>query len=307
MQTMRQKATLTIMAWISGQLGLMGVDLSVLGTVVGVDGLPLKGHISVVSSGPDARTDHFRTNSDGSFSFVMEFSERMLVVAAATGYASEEYEIASQPESQKIKIDFTLPLTGTVGGRVLDSFGRPQPGASVRIRYLDRKRRVHMGHGVNAKVDDGGAFTIFSVARGRPFVVDAVGDPWLPASSTVQVLNSEYSTGILVNLTRRGHRVHGKVTDASGDPLSNLVVRIRVKGGEVIGNEEAFSRARLQRTRTDAEGRYEFRGLPRGNAVVVATRPGTLPVKEERDLKEKEREPREGPEGDATEVDFVIP
>ena len=278
--------------------------LSVLGTVVGVDGLPLKGHVIVVSSGPNARTDHFQTNSDGSYSFVVGFSERMLFVAAAPGYASEEYEIDSLPESQKIKIDFALPLTGAVGGHVLDSTGRPQPGASVRIRYLDRKRRVHMGPGVKAKVDDSGAFTIYSVARGRRFVVDAVVDPWLPASSAVQVLDSEYASGIVVTLTRRGHRVHGRVTDASGDPLSNLVVRIRVKGGEVIGNEEAFSRARLQRTRTDTDGRYEFRGLPRGKAVIVATRPGILPVKKKRELKEKETGPRGGAE---TEIDFVIP
>lgn len=140
----------------------------------------------------------------------------------------------------------------------------------------------------------------FSVARGRPFVVDAVADPWLPASSAVQTLDSEYATGIVVKLTRRGHRVHGRVTDGADNPLSNLVVRIRVKGGEVVGNEEAFSQARLQRNRTDADGRYEFRGLPKGNAVVVATRPGTLPVKEETELKEVA-------EGDATEIDFVIP
>lgn len=161
MQTMNQKAALTIIAWISFQLGRMGANLSVQGTIVGVDELPLKGHVSVISSGPNARSDHFQTNSDGSFSFVVEFSERMLVVAAATGYASEEYEIENLPESQKIKIDFALPLTGVVGGHILDSTGKPQPEASVRIRYLDRKRRVHMGHGVSAKVDDAGAFTIF--------------------------------------------------------------------------------------------------------------------------------------------------
>ena len=86
-----------------------------------------------------------------------------------------------------------------------------------------------------------------------------------------------------------------KTTNASDDPLSNLVVRIRVKSREAIGNEEAFSRVRLQRTRTDTEGRYEFRGLPVGNAVIVDTRPGTLPVKEERDLKEKEREQEKDP------------
>ena len=73
-----------------------------------------------------------------------------------------------------------------------------------------------------------------------------------------------------------------------------------MKGGEVVGNEAAFARARLQRTLTDAEGRYEFSGLPTGNATIVATRPGTPSVKEERELKELD-------EGDATEVDFVIP
>ena len=91
--------------------------------------------------------------------------------------------------------------------------------------------------------------------------------------------------------------------DASLDPLPNLVVRIRVTGGEVIGNEAAFARARVQRTLTNAAGRYEFSGLPAGNATIVATRPGTPSIGAVREL----RESTERAAGDATVVDFVIP
>ena len=38
--------------------------------------------------------------------------------------------------------------------------------------------------------------------------------------------------------------MRGRVVDVSLDPLPNLVVRIRVTGGEVVGNEALFARAR---------------------------------------------------------------
>ena len=95
----------------------------------------------------------------------------------------------------------------------------------------------------------------------------------------------------------------GRVVDASLEPLPNLVVRIRVTGGEVIGNKAALARARVQLTLTNAEGRYEFSGLPAGNATVVATRPGTPSIGAVREL----RESTERAAGDATVVDFVIP
>ena len=47
-----------------------------------------------------------------------------------------------------------------------------------------------------------------------------------------------------------------------------------------------FDRARLRQIVTDTEGCYEFQGLPRGNAIVVGTRPASRPVKKERELKE---------------------
>lgn len=297
---MKQRVALAVIGWMIGQNSLLGTDITVQGSLVGTDGARLSGHVIVVSGGTNATMVSFQTNGDGSYSFPVEYSERMIIVAAATGYASEEHEIESLPDSQKIEINFTLPLTGGVGGWVVDSTGKPQPGASVRIRYLDRKRRVHMGHGVNAKVDDAGAFAIFSVARGRRFVIDAVADTWLPASSTVQTLDSESATRITVRLTRRGHTVRGRVVDGLGEPLANLMVRIEVKGGEVVGNEALYDRARLRWTQTDPEGRYEFSGLPSGNAIVVVSRPGSSPVGEGRELKESD-------EDFVTEIDFVIP
>ena len=71
------------------------------------------------------------------------------------------------------------------------------------------------------------------------------------------------------------------------------------KSGEVVGNEEVFSRARVQRTLTDAEGRYDFRHLPTGITIEVATRRGTASIQEVSELKELD--------GDATtEIDFII-
>ena len=141
---MKQKTALTIMVWAIGQSGLSGSDLSVLGTVVGVDETPLSGHIIVITSGPNAHTDTFATNDDGSYSFVVKFSNRLLVVAEARGYAAEEYEIDSLPESQAIKIDFTLPLTGTIGGRVVDGSG---VGGHGKLHRCGRRKLRRYGHG----------------------------------------------------------------------------------------------------------------------------------------------------------------
>ena len=301
---MKERIVLSILGWVIGQPGLLGSDLLVQGSLVGTNQVPLSGHILAVSSVPSPRTETFRTNTDGSFSFEVEFSKRMLFVAFASGYGSEEYEIDSLPDSQQIKIDFTLPLTGAISGRVVDGTGKSQPGASVQVRYLDQKRRVQMGHGVNTRVDDAGDFTIFSVARGRPFVVDAVADDWLPGSSIVQTLDSESATGVIVTLSARSLRIRGKVVNTLGEPQPDILVRVRIKGSEVVGNEEMFARARFQQTVTDTEGRYEFQGLPRGNAIVVATRPGSRPVKEERELEESVRGTSERT---ATEINFVIP
>lgn len=60
----------------------------------------------------------------------------------------------------------------------------------------------------------------------------------------------------------------------------------------------------MQQIVTDTEGCYEFQGLPRGNAIVVGTRLGSRPVKEERELKESVRGTSEGT---AIEINLVIP
>ena len=71
------------------------------------------------------------------------------------------------------------------------------------------------------------------------------------------------------------------------------------KSGEAVGNEEVFSGARVQRTLTDAEGRYDFRDLPTGITIEVATRRGTASLQEVSELKELAG-------GAATEIDFII-
>ena len=71
------------------------------------------------------------------------------------------------------------------------------------------------------------------------------------------------------------------------------------KSGEVVGNEEVFSGARVQRTLTDAEGRYDFRDLPTGITIEVATRRGKASLQEVSELKELAG-------GAATEIDFII-
>ena len=55
-----------------------------------------------------------------------------------------------------------------------------------------------------------------------------------------------------------------------------------------------------QRTTTDADGSYEFKGLPSGRIVVVASLPGRAPTKQEHVLSE------EGATGGVHVIDLVV-
>lgn len=91
----------------------------------------------------------------------------------------------------------------------------------------------------------------------------------LPPDSEVIQLADEKREGPELSLGTPGAVLCGRVVDSLGRVAADVLVRIKVAMQELAESHpgdvrvsSAFGRARVQRTRTNSDGHYEFRGLP---------------------------------------------
>ncbi|MBL8694421.1 MAG: carboxypeptidase regulatory-like domain-containing protein [Planctomycetes bacterium] len=224
----------------------------------------------------------FKSN-DGSFTVQgLDATFEHILEVSAEGYASALSERFSVQVAQVTRgIEVMLTFGGTISGRVVDARdNKPVAGAVVKIKpntWQDMSALPgFLGQLVeqvnqrsserSATTDAEGGFTIKHVDEGISQVV--VTHPQFVALMQKDVASVEAKTTDVGTLKlTTGAALKGVVYGADGAPAANAEVTARATA--IIPG-----RGMVQRTvRTDAQGRYVFRGLPSGDYFVSSLHP----------------------------------
>ena len=260
---------------------------TISGRVVGPDGEPV----------PDAYVTHGMTTTksgpDGAFALVADERltqapdgawEEGVVQAAKAGYQGARFARPSVVDPWPDPLVLRLgPPPLAIRGRVVDADGQPLAGAQV---WTGEERRLGFveiaGGGMSMRV----AATAESVARGETYPQRTASGPdgrfelrGLSARDyrvlaldprTLGLAEASFAAGVEnaeLRLPREEvhERVAGRVTSLLGEPLAGVTVVFERRVGGEDGREEA--RLESAGVVTDAEGRFELRGLSKRTNV----------------------------------------
>ena len=240
---------------------------------------PLRGEvITVVKDGP-IRISPIPTDSQGQFTIDIA-AGRVLLVAKADGYVSEERELVVRPGTGNPVVQFLLAPAGSVSGHVFNENGVPVRGARVWVDYRGEARRWRLAEESGGDAAGNiGDFTIPAVAQGRPFVLHAEYEGWLMSSSGTLNLHGSELTGVVLILSRHGTNVRGRVVDTTGNPVGGAEVRLRSLAAQDEFTAEqrasfAFARSTNKSRTSAADGSFVFAGVPTGRVVVTVNMGG---------------------------------
>lgn len=154
---------------------------------------------------------------------------------------------------------------GPFTGRVLSVGGEPVAGAAIEVAWAGRPGRpepaLRTGY-----TDADGRFRVDGVPRGElAGRVKSEGAPqldfWLPDYGTAR------SGGGFVLELGAGVKLEGRVLDPSGAAVADAIVRVEAEGGSFATVIDAAPRSAT----SDADGRFEVRGLEGRTFLVTAT------------------------------------
>jgi len=235
---------------------------------------PVRGEVIAVVDDGRVRISPVPTDPQGQFTIDIS-AGRVLLVAKADGYVSEEREVAVGPGTGSPTIHFVLAPAGSVSGRVFDENGAGVGGARVWVGYKGETRRWRLAEEAGGEpADNFGYFTVPAVAQGRPFVLHAESEGWLMSSSDTLNLRGAEMKGVVLLLSRHGTRVRGRVVEAAGSPVGGAQVRLRSLAAQDQFTAEqraspAFVRSTNKTAISAADGSYVFAGVPAGQVVVT--------------------------------------
>lgn len=262
-------------------------QVTVRGTIVSIDGTPLRGDVTLIRGGPDVRLRSHHTDSQGVFSIRTDRAPGQLLVAKADGHVSSEVELGTAGNAARLNVRFRLWPAGKVSGRVVDEKGNGVAGATLQVRYPGERRRHYFHHEVgDIQADDFGYFTLPFIARGKSFVVGAATAERLPGATAPLTLEGKEKSGVQVTAGKVGHVVQGAVRDSAANPHRGATVRLRLSASLETTRSARVSRLHArslnQKTLTGRDGAYQFKGLPAGRVVVIDHVPGRTPTKQGR-------------------------
>jgi len=164
---------------------------AIRGRVTAADtGRPLRRAQISVSSADRGERRTTATNSRGEYEITELAAGRYSVSVSRSGYLPLSYgtRLPGEP-SRPVElrdgdsmsgIDFTLPRTGMISGRVVDETGDPVAGVTIwvmRYEYF-RRRRALVPAGNNARTDDTGQYRASGLVPGDYLVVAMLRDTW---------------------------------------------------------------------------------------------------------------------------------
>lgn len=204
---------------------------------------------------------------------------------AGSAQGTQGWVQATVAEGSETALEFVAPPRGALHGTLREG-GRPLEGASLRLVELrdgeeDRERGwLGPNDPLGTSSDHLGQFRFAGLRCGRYTLVVHHPGRRMPARVEVEVRPGDREFDLDLDVTA----VDGRVTDVAGHPLAGLEVWAYVPGQEGWGEEpyqmvlreDERGGVRLnyeQKTRrsehTDAQGRYELRGLPPNVPLVV--------------------------------------
>ena len=259
------------------------VSPSIVVRVVDNSGAGVEGAVigaSTTATPGEKLTQHDYT-TDGDGKATIELSSQQLyylgLTAAKNGYTPLRMDWRNRGETNRIPGDYTFRLEkGTsIGGTVQDEAGEPIAGVKVFLTFNSSK---HQGRPERLnfreyfkRTDQRGKWRCDDAPDGFERVSfrlehpDYLSDTHFGMTPPPRLERLRKLTGVMV--MRKGLALKGVVTAPDGSAVADAVVG---RGGSRFGSE-------FPMTRTDGQGRFQFKHSPPGETVVtiVAARLGT--------------------------------
>jgi hypothetical protein len=271
---------------------------------VGTDGRPLRGVLvqALPDPNPSLSAIPATVQADGRYELTAPGNATYRIRAQKAGYLTLEYGQRHPSETGKLiplkvgqvveNIDIRLPRGGAVEGRVTDANGDPVEGVSVRLMQLEVRglRRQLEPSPVTARLtDDRGVYRIYGVPPGEYVVAATVADrsvgtgpvilpggyvstyypgsPVAASSKPISLGLSSALSGVDIALSRASTgRVTGIFVDAAGRPLQGRVtLTTSYRSGALAAESLAVT--------SNADGVFEFRGVPAGDWAIQGETP----------------------------------
>ena len=192
-------------------------------------------------------------------------------------YAGQRQELGSFEPGQEVALQAVLAAGASVRGVVVDGGGQPTPAAVVSGWLPGRAFGLDDERVRKVEADERGAYALTGLPAGRVKVSADHPERLDSTKRSLTLQDGEELQGVDLVL-EDGRTVGGRVTLEGGAPAAGVDVRAWFDFARVSGPEFFNStRGARARTRTDAEGRFELRGLGAGPFVVEATDERPLP------------------------------
>ncbi len=208
-----------------------------------------------------------QTDSDGRFKLEgLPAHKAYTVRASHKDYAQGSAKgVPVGPREAVEGIEIALARGGAIRGRVLDAQGGGIAGASVQAseeKQVEEQRWMSFAedsNGKNAATDADGNYVLSPLGAAR-YTVRAQARDRMSASQTgVEVADGKPTDRVDLVLGA-GETLRGRVTDAEGQPISGV-------------NLNAYAEESAQ-TQTGADGRFELKGLKKGQVQLNLYRQG---------------------------------
>lgn len=174
--------------------------------------------------------------------------------------------LAVTEDDRDLEHDVVVARCGTVRGRVEAPDGSPATGAQVHV-VREAGRAGDAAATDPRPVGPDGVFEVPAPEPGAKFRVVA-GAPGLARARTEELIATQGDLdGGTVRLRAAGS-VAGRVTDATGQPIDDVVLRCAADGDEAT-------------TTSGADGTFRFELLPPGGAKLFARHPRCLPWRQD--------------------------
>ncbi|RDY67621.1 PEGA domain-containing protein, partial [Halobacillus trueperi] len=215
---------------------------------------------------PDVLIQLFNTNGIliGSFQTAVDGTYRI------EGFTPGQYTITfSRPDYQTQSIGFMtnpnetavvnaslIADPGAITGQVLDPESNPLIGASVRVFPSLGLLPI-----ATLVTDGTGSFSLSGLSPGS-YILIATFENYSTGQTGISVFSNQTSSSTIILLPNPA-TITGNVSTTSGDPITNVSVRVLDQNESVLGT-----------TVTDEFGNYALSNLPPGNHQVIVSAPG---------------------------------
>jgi hypothetical protein len=243
---------------VRADLRFTAAGVTVSGTVVDADGVPVAGATVSLRATDAWRPTTVDSAADGSFE-VRDVRPGSYVLAAEKGNAAPAaldapLQVAGEPVAGlELRLRRGVLLRGTVRGLELDDLAKVQVAAFQKDEPSVGSRR--------SAVAFDGTFTLGGLAPGAVHVMATLESRGLRATADVQLAADQLEAQVEL-VFQDGAGILSGLVLLDGRPLAAVEVSVH-------SNDSGFARSQS----TGGDGRYRIEGIPSGSAMVMVAQP----------------------------------